>query len=111
MVVCAFFSPVLKELIIARTDDSQLRFARIDLAWIIRNWLPYSKARQADSHESLELPIRANHLIRANHATKELIKIMSPSRILLNLCNFGGRLRYKLRSLTKKLIPQECYFA
>ena len=38
----------------------------------IRNWNPYFIARQADSHESLEFPIRANHAknIRAIHATK-----------------------------------------
>ena len=32
------------------------RFARI-----IRNWNPYFIAHQADSHESLEFPIRVNH--------------------------------------------------
>ena len=31
---------------------------------------PIFIARQADSHESLEFPICANHPIRANHATK-----------------------------------------
>ena len=31
---------------------------------------PIFIARQADSHESLELPIRANHPIRANRANR-----------------------------------------
>ena len=31
---------------------------------------PIFTARQADSHESLEFPIRTNHPIRANHANR-----------------------------------------
>ena len=41
------------------------RFARI-----IRNETPIFIARQADSHESLEFPIRANHPIRASRANR-----------------------------------------
>ena len=41
------------------------RFARI-----IRNWTPIFIACPADSHESLEFPIRANHPIRANRANR-----------------------------------------
>ena len=47
------------------------RFARIDSqreSFAIEP--PIFIARQADSHESLEFPIRANHAIRANRANR-----------------------------------------
>ena len=56
------------ELLVARAIRSAIRanqFARI-----IRKSNPYFIARQADSHASLEFPIRANRLIRANRANR-----------------------------------------
>ena len=50
-----------------------MRFARIDSRESFAIETPIFIARQADSHESPEFPIRANHpidTIRANHATK-----------------------------------------
>ena len=50
------------------TLDSRERFARIDSRESFAIETPIFIARQADSHESLEFPIRANHPIRANRA-------------------------------------------
>ena len=41
------------------------RFVQIDSRESFATEIPVFIARQADSHESLELPIRANHPIRA----------------------------------------------
>ena len=46
------------------------RFARIDSRESFAIETPIFIARQADSHESLEFPIRANHPIRANRANR-----------------------------------------
>ena len=46
------------------------RFARIDSRESFAIEIPIFKARQGDSPESLEFPIRANHLIRANRANR-----------------------------------------
>ena len=46
------------------------RFARIDSRESFAIDTPIFIARQADSHESLEFPIRANHPIRANRANR-----------------------------------------
>ena len=46
------------------------RFARIDSRESFAVETPIFIARQADSHESLEFPIRANHAIRANRANR-----------------------------------------
>ena len=46
------------------------RFARIDSRESFAIDTPVFIARQADSHESLEFPIRANHPIRANRANR-----------------------------------------
>ena len=47
-----------------------MRFARIDSRESFAIGTPIFIARQADSHESLEFPIRANHPIRANRANR-----------------------------------------
>ena len=46
------------------------RFARIDSRESFAIETPVFIARLADSHESLEFPIRANHPIRANRANR-----------------------------------------
>ena len=46
------------------------RFARIDSRESFATETPIFIARQADSHESLEFPIRANQPIRANRANQ-----------------------------------------
>ena len=46
------------------------RFARIDSRESFAIETPIFTVRQADSHESLEFPIRANHPIRANRANR-----------------------------------------
>ena len=47
-----------------------MRFARIDSRESFATATPIFIARQADSHESLEFPIRANHPIRAKRANR-----------------------------------------
>ena len=47
-----------------------MRFARIDSRESFAIETPIFIARQADSHEPLEFPIRANHAIRANRANR-----------------------------------------
>ena len=46
------------------------RFTRLDLRESFAIETPIFIARQADSHESLEFPIRANRVIRANRANR-----------------------------------------
>ena len=46
------------------------RFARIDSRESFAIETPIFIARQADSHESLEFPIRANYPLRANRANR-----------------------------------------
>ena len=65
------------------------RFARIAIE------TPIFIARQADSHESLEFPIRANHSIRANRANRfalitQLSSKVSVSGVGLALLNEGA---------------------
>ena len=52
------------------TGDSDGRFARIDSRESFAIETPIFIARQANSHESLEFPIRANHPIHANRANR-----------------------------------------
>ena len=52
------------------TGDSQRDSRRIDSRESFAIETPIFIARQADSHESLEFPIRANHPIRANRANR-----------------------------------------
>ena len=47
-----------------------MRFAQIDSRESFAIKTPIFIARQANSHESLEFPIRAIRVIRANYATK-----------------------------------------
>ena len=54
--------------LVARAIRNAIRANRF--ARIIRNWNPIFIARQADSRESLEFPIRANRVIRANRANR-----------------------------------------
>ena len=54
--------------LVARAIRNAIRANRF--ARIIRKWNPDFYSFQADSHESLEFPIRANHPIRANRANR-----------------------------------------
>ena len=53
-----------------RNEIRANRFARIDSRESFAIETPILKARQADSPESLDFPIRANHPIRANRANR-----------------------------------------
>ena len=57
-----------RKILVAQAIRNAIRANRF--ARIIRNETPIFIARQADSHESLEFPIRANHPIRANRANR-----------------------------------------
>ena len=77
------------------------RFVRIDSRESFANGTPNFIARQADSHESLEFPIRANHPIRANRANR-FARIMPLSESeLLSTPNMTGRRFHR----TMEMIP------
>ena len=68
-----------------------MRFARIDSRESFAIETPIFIARQADSHGSLEFPIRANHPIQPNRANR--FARITP----LSLYRMGGRRRSLLR--------------
>ena len=85
--------PVLPKLVLCSLrwhGRSATLFARIASCESFASETPIFIVRQADSHESLEFPIRANHPIRANRANR-FVRI-TPLSVLpcLNECVVGG---------------------
>ena len=59
-------------------------------------------ARQADSHESLEFPIRANHPIRGNHANRfARVTPLRAARVHLLIIDFMTLKTRVSRSVTR----------